>query len=226
MNQFLKAITRPEINIIAEIKYSSPSHGPFLCQRPAVEVAKIYRENGAAAISILTDKERFQGDLKYLKEVSETDDCLPLLRKDFIREPHQIGETLENGASAYLLIVRDLTPDQLVALMELGAQEGLLPLVEVHSPFELETAIKCGARVIGVNNRDLGTFKVDIETAFKIARLLEGEPGYTLVAESGIKERSQISELRDAGYSGFLIGSVFMDSEDPGAKLRELRGES
>ncbi len=226
MNRFLEAITRSGINIIAEIKYSSPSHGPFLCQRPATEIAKIYRENGAAAISILTEKERFQGDLKFLKEVSATDDCLPLLRKDFIKRPEQIQEALENGASAYLLIVRDLKPAHLASLMEAGSEKGLLPLVEIHNQFELETAMKQGARVIGVNNRDLGTFNVDINTSFQIARLLEGENGYTLVAESGIKERSQIVELRDAGYSGFLIGSVFMDSEDPGGKLRELRGEA
>lgn len=225
MNRFLEAITRPGTNIIAEIKYSSPSHGPFLCQRPAAEIAKIYKENGAAAISVLTDMERFSGDLKYLREVFETEDCLPLLRKDFITRPEQIRETLESGASAYLLIVRDLKPDQLSSLMELGAEEGLLPLVEVHSPFELETALEQGVRVIGVNNRDLGSFKVDINTSFNIARLLEGETGYTLVAESGIRERSQIAELKDAGYSAFLIGSVFMDSEDPGGKLRELRGE-
>ena len=224
MNRFLQAITQPGINIIAEIKYSSPSHGPFLCQRPAPEIAQIYKENGAAAISVLTDRERFRGDIKYLKEVADTEDCLPLLRKDFIKTPEQVREARENGASAFLLIVRDLRPDLMRQLIDLGVEEGLLPLVEVHNAFELETAIEQGVRVIGVNNRDLGTFNVDINTSFKIARLLEGEAGYTLVAESGIKERSEIVELKDAGYSAFLIGSVFMDAEDPGCRLRELRG--
>jgi indole-3-glycerol phosphate synthase len=102
---------------------------------------------------------------------------------------------------------------------------GLEPLVEIHDPFELETAMRCGARLIGVNNRDLRTFEVKLDTSFRIARLLEKETGYILVAESGIKERSVILELQDAGYHAFLIGSVFMDSDDPGKKLRELRGE-
>ncbi len=127
MNRFLQAITQPGINIIAEIKYSSPSHGPFLCQRPAPEIAKIYKENGAAAISVLTDRERFRGDIKYLKEVADTEDCLPLLRKDFIKTPEQVREARENGASAFLLIVRDLRPDLMRQLIDARSGRGPPP---------------------------------------------------------------------------------------------------
>jgi len=226
MSRFRDALTKPGTNIIAEIKYSSPSHGPFACQRPADDMAKIYRDHGAAAISVLTEEPRFNGKLEYLRKASEVEDCPPLLRKDFIRTREQVKEAADYGASAFLLIVRDLPPSLLSELLHFGEDLGLDPLVEIHDPFELETAIEQGGRLIGVNNRDLRTFKVDVSTSFEIAKRMEKESRYTMVAESGIKDRSLILELQDAGYSGFLIGSVFMDSKDPGKKLLELRGES
>lgn len=226
MPRFKDALTKPGTNIIAEIKYSSPSHGPFACKRPADDVARIYRDHGAAAISVLTDEARFNGKLEYLRKASEIEDCPPLLRKDFIRTREQVKEAADNAASAFLLIVRDLTPGSLSDLMHYGEDRDLDPLVEIHDPFELETAMAHGARLIGVNNRDLGTFEVKVKTSFEIAKLMEKETGYTMVAESGIKDRSLILELQDAGYSAFLIGSVLMDAKDPGKKLLELRGES
>jgi len=226
MPRFKDALSKPGTNIIAEIKYSSPSHGPFVCQRPAADMAKIYRDHGAAAISVLTEEPRFNGKLAYLRQASEVEDCPPLLRKDFIREREQVKEAADYGASAFLLIMRDLAPGLLKDLAHYGEDRNLDPLVEIHDPFELETAMAQGVRLIGVNNRDLRTFEVKVKTSFEIAKLMEKETGYTLVAESGIKERSVILELQEAGYSAFLIGSVFMDSKDPGKKLLELRGES
>jgi indole-3-glycerol phosphate synthase len=226
MSRFQDALTKPGTNIIAEIKYSSPSHGPFACQRPAADVAKIYRDHGAAAISVLTEEPRFNGKLEYLRKAAEIEDCPPLLRKDFIRTSEQVEEAADNGAAAFLLIVRDLAPGLLNDLRHYGEDKGLEALVEIHDAFELETAMEQGARLIGVNNRDLRTFEVKVKTSFEIAKLMEKETSYTMVAESGIKDRSLILELQDAGYSGFLIGSVLMDSKDPAKKLLELRGES
>jgi indole-3-glycerol phosphate synthase len=226
MPRFKDALVKPGTNIIAEIKYSSPSHGPFACQRPAADVAKIYRDHGAAAISVLTDEPRFNGKLEYLRKASEIEDCPPLLRKDFIRTREQVKEAADNGGSAFLLIVRDLPPGLLHDLLHYGEDLDLDPLVEIHDPSELETAMGQGVRLIGVNNRDLRTFEVKVKTSFEIAKRMEKESGYTMVAESGIKDRALILELQDAGYSAFLIGSVFMDSKDPGKKLLELRGES
>jgi indole-3-glycerol phosphate synthase len=224
MNRFSHALAQPGVNIIAEIKYSSPSHGPFACQSPPAEIGRIYIENGAAAISVLTEKERFAGDLEYLRTVSQLPDCPPLLRKDFIKTAEQVKQACEAGASAYLLIVADLKPAQLHDLLAAGEEAGIEALVEIHEPCELDTVVREGARLVGVNNRNLRTFEVNVDVAFDMARRLEGEKGYVLVAESGIKDRSLILELRDAGYSAFLIGGALMDSSDPGRKLRELRG--
>lgn len=226
MNRFRAELTRPGTNIIAEIKYSSPSHGPFACKLPPAEIAAVYRDNGAAAISVLTEEPRFHGRLEYLGMVRDIENCPPVLRKDFIRTREQIKESIDYGAAALLLIVRDLTPVLLRELILLAEEQGLEPLVEVHDPFELETAMRQGAAVIGVNNRDLRTLEVKTDTSFQIARLMEKERACTLVAESGIKERSLILELQDAGYGAFLVGGVLMDSEDPGKILRELRGEA
>ncbi|HSR52580.1 MAG TPA: indole-3-glycerol phosphate synthase TrpC [Acidobacteriota bacterium] len=222
---FKKALQQDSVNIIAEIKYHSPSHGPFAIQWPPEDVARAYREGGAQAISVLTDQAFFKGDPEYLQRLSSDDGHLPLLRKDFILERYQIVQARIWGASAYLLITACLTPSELADLVACSDEYGIDALVEVHDLQELETAVEAGANLIGVNNRDLRTFQVDLDTSFKVARALEGEEGYLLVSESGINEHLQISELRNAGYSAFLVGSSLMDSEDPAAKLRLLRGE-
>jgi indole-3-glycerol phosphate synthase len=230
---FLSAITEPGVNIIAEIKYRSPSRGSFKSRLKPREVAAIYQEHGAAALSVLTDKSFFGGDLEFLAEVTGSPENeedrpirLPALCKDFIIDRYQIAEAARHGASAYLLIVSALARVQLTDLREYGADFGLDPLVEVHDAFELETAIEAGARLIGVNNRDLRSFQVNLDVSFDIAKRMERERGYTLVSESGISEHLQIAELRDAGFSAFLVGSVLMDADDPGRKLLELKGES
>lgn len=221
---FRSAITKEGINIIAEIKYRSPSHGSFTCQLPALELARIYSENGASAISVLTEKRYFSGDLHFLQEISEDLDEMPLLRKDFILDRYQVLESRVNGASACLFIVACLEENQLRELIACSADWALDAVVEIHSPRELEKAINSGASIIGVNNRDLRTFTVDLSTSFEIAKRMERETGYVLVSESGIQEHSQLLELQDAGFSAFLVGSILMDLPNPGKKLRELIG--
>lgn len=220
-----KALAQPGVNIIAEIKYRSPSRGEFACQLPCLGLAGIYSENGAAALSVLTEKKYFSGDLSFLQEIAQQKPELALLRKDFIVDRYQIVEARSSGASAYLLIVSCLEERQLQSLIQYGQEFQLDALVEIHDPFELETAIRGGARIIGVNNRNLRNFEVDLDTSFDIARRMEGETGYTLISESGIEHHSQIAELQDAGFQAFLVGSILMDSSDPGKKLRQLRGE-
>ena len=235
---FLEAIQRPAINVIAEIKYRSPSHGPFLLQDAPQEIASMYVNNGAAAISVLTDETFFGGSLEYLRmvadsvrsEVVQGEDndprqaALPLLCKDFIVSRYQIVEAALAGASAYLLIAACLSPEDLNVLLECGREHGMEALVEVHNLRELEMVVESEARVIGVNNRDLRSFEVNINTSFEIARRLEGEERFALVAESGISERSLIEELRDAGYDAFLVGTALMDSAEPARQLRDLVG--
>lgn len=219
---FEAALTRPQINVIAEIKYHSPSRGAFTCRRPPHEIGQLYLDNGAAAISILTEKHFFHGDLEFFRTVRDQETDLPLLRKDFIFDAYQLAEARAHGASAYLLIAACLSPGELQELIRAGRDFQLDALVEVHDAFELETAVESGARIIGVNNRDLRTFRVDLDTSFHLARLLEGETGFVLVSESGIREHVQLVELRDAGFDAFLVGSLLMDSSDPGAGLRNL----
>ena len=221
---FCGAITQPGIRIIAEIKYRSPSHGPFRCQQPPEEVGLAYQQNGAAAISVLTEKRYFDGDLKFLDLLHQKSSDLPLLRKDFIFDPYQVIEARVHGASAYLLIVACLSQSELQQLLQEGRECTLEALVEVHNPFELEAAVESGAHIIGVNNRNLKTFEVDLDTSFDIAKRLEGEQNFTLVSESGIREVEQIHDLQGAGFSAFLIGSSLMDTSDPGAALRALNG--
>ena len=239
------ALAGDSLHVIAELKYQSPSHGPFLCQDSPARVTRGYARGGAAALSILTDEAYFRGRLDFLDEVrdimerdwalsgdereSEEDRNepwrhrpLPLLRKDFILERYQVAEARAHAASAFLLIVACLSRGRLADLREYGNEFGLEALVEVHDLFELDTALESGARIIGVNNRNLKDFSVNLETSFQVARRLEGESSLTLVAESGLTTRSQLVELKDAGFSGFLIGTTFMETASPGDALAAL----
>ncbi|HUG44722.1 MAG TPA: indole-3-glycerol phosphate synthase TrpC [Acidobacteriota bacterium] len=238
---FRGAISRDDCNVIAEIKYQSPSHGPFLCQDPPEEIAESYVRAGAAAISVLTDAKHFHGSLEHLRRVrarldeipgahtaegagltEEAFSQTPLLRKDFILDPVQVDEARSFGASAFLLIAACLSADELSSLRGHGEELGMDALVEVHDLFELDAAIESGASIIGVNNRNLRSFEVDLRTSFDMARRMEGESGYLLVAESGISEPSQLGELRDAGFCAFLLGTILMNSASPGRRLSEL----
>ena len=222
---FDTALRGDGLNIIAEVKYRSPSRGPFPCQLEPVEVARQYRDSGAVALSVVTEKTYFAGEPAYLKDIRREFSELPLLRKDFLFDAYQVIESRAWGASAILAIVACLERSQLAGLLSSAGEFQLGVLVEVHDPWELEIAIDEGAGIIGVNNRNLNDFRIDLSTSFDIARRLEGEDGYLLIAESGLSERDQLVELREAGFSGFLIGSHFMNSQEPGKALRELLAE-
>ena len=207
--------------IIAEIKRASPSKGELAMGRDPVELARIYQENGAAAISVLTETAYFHGDPDFIKQMRPVIE-VPILRKDFILEPIQVYETAALGADALLLIVSLLELGKLRALLLLTRSLGMEALVEVHTKKEMETALAAGARVIGINSRDLNTFKMYPDRALELAPLAPRE--VTLVAASGLNTRADIERLEAAGIKGFLIGETLVTSGDPGAKLREFIG--
>ena len=214
------ALNNDKVNIVAEFKRASPSKGPI---RPAAEAAQIaheYEANGAAAVSVLTEEGRFQGSLDDLRAVRAAV-SVPVLRKDFIFDEYQLYETAAAGADAVLLIVAALDDQALGSLRRLAENElGLDVLVEVHSGDELQRALACGATLIGVNNRDLRTFDVSIETSINMAQDLPA--GVTAISESGLRSADELKRLHLAGYKGFLIGESLMREESPGEALRQL----
>jgi indole-3-glycerol phosphate synthase len=207
--------------IIAEIKRASPSKGDLALGRDPVELALIYQDNGAAAVSVLTEPHYFKGDPEFIRRMRPVIQ-LPILRKDFILEPIQVYETAALGADALLLIVTMLDLGQLRALLLLSRSLGLEALVEVHTAAEMETALSAGARLIVINSRNLHTFEMFPDRALELAPL--APPGVTLVAASGIKTRADLEPLLAAGIRAFLIGETLVTTPDPGAALREFLG--
>ncbi len=208
-------------NIIAEIKRASPSRGIIKADLDAAGYAMAYERGGAAAISVLTDKSFFQARPDDFPTVRASS-TLPILRKDFIISGYQVYETAAMGANAVLLIVRALHVELLRDLITLSGELGLDALVEVHSERELEKASKAGARLIGINNRDLASFQTDIRISIAVARHLE--VGQVAVSESGIHGKSDIESLLDVGIWNFLIGESLVCSADPEGFLGELLG--
>ncbi|MDP3181918.1 MAG: indole-3-glycerol phosphate synthase TrpC [Desulfobaccales bacterium] len=208
--------------IIAEVKRASPSKGEFGLKWDPVELATIYQENGAAAISVLTETVFFKGDPDSIRRMRPVI-RLPILRKDFILEPIQVYETAALGADALLLIVSLLQLGKLKALLLLTRSLGLEALVEVHTKEEMETALAAGSRLIGINSRDLHTFKMYPNRPLELAPL--APVGVTLVAASGLNTRADLERLVAAGVKAFLIGETLVTAGDPGRKLRELLGE-
>lgn len=208
------------VNIIAEIKRASPSRGAIRADLNLDAFARAYTRGGAAAISVLTDR-HFQGDPHDLGRVRAASE-LPLLRKDFIISTYQIYEAVVLGADAVLLIVRALSPELLRTCLELCRELELGALVEVHDETELEVATRTGARLIGINNRDLQTFQTDLATSERLNRYLE--PGQVAVAESGIRSRTDIERLQAAGIWNFLIGESLVRAASPEDLLKTLRG--
>jgi indole-3-glycerol phosphate synthase len=206
--------------IIAEIKKASPSAGLIRADFDPVAIATTYAQHGAAAISILTDRKFFQGDLAYLSAVRQAVP-LPLLRKDFVVDPYQLYEARVAGADAVLLIAAALDVPELIDLAGLSFELGLEPLVEVHTAAELEKALECSGRVIGINNRNLHTFHTDVATT--VALLPHIPEGYLVVSESGLRDRATITQLEAHGVAAFLIGESLMREADMGAKLDALR---
>jgi indole-3-glycerol phosphate synthase len=206
--------------LIAEVKKASPSAGIICPDFDPVRIAREYEAAGAACLSVLTDEKFFQGSLRDLKEVRAAV-SLPLLRKDFIIDERQIWESITHGADAILLIVRILTHEELKHLHDLAIGAGLSVLVEVHDEAELDRALAIGARLIGVNNRDLDTFKVDLGTTERLAAKLA--PDKLLVAESGIHSRADAARVAKAGARAILVGEALMKNPAGiAAKVSEL----
>lgn len=204
------------VRIIAEIKKASPSAGVLAPTLDVAAVGRAYRDAGACAISVVTEETFFQGSVGWVKEAL-TASGLPILRKDFLFDSYQIAETRAAGASAVLFIVAMLEPEELRHLLEVAAGYGLDALVEVHDEGELEEALAAGATIIGVNNRNLKTFEVDLETSLRLGARMPDS--VLFVAESGIRERADLERLREAGAHAFLIGESLIRSEDPGRAL-------
>jgi indole-3-glycerol phosphate synthase len=219
----LEIKSKGAIAIIAELKKASPSRGLIRTDFNPEKLAVELEAAGASALSVLTDEEFFQGSLENLRRASASTQ-LPCLRKDFIVDGFQLLEARANSADAILLIVAALAPKELVALARRAAELGLDVLCEVHDETELKTALDAGCDLIGVNNRDLKTFKVDLETALRLAELIPKD--VFSVAESGIHTGADISRLRAAGFKAFLIGESLMKAENPGDALRKLLAQA
>ena len=209
--------------IIAEIKRASPSKGELAMDLDPVDLARTYEANGAAAISVLTERAFFHGSPEFLQEI-KLEVSVPVLRKDFILEPIQVYESAALGADALLLLANILDLGQIRALMLLARSLGMEALVEVHTSKEMETALAAGADLIGINHRDLVTFQMDMNRALELAPL--APPGVTLVAASGLKTAADLATLEWGGIKAFLIGETLVTSGDPGAKLREFVGQA
>jgi len=218
-NRFVQGLRREGINVIAEIKRRSPSKGVIRESFDAVSIARNYTENGAAAISCLTEEDFFDGSLDTLRAVRRAS-SLPLLRKDFIFDVYQVYEALHAGADAILLIAAMLEGDQFNDLMQEAYALGLDVLVEIHDRDEMEKVLRYDVQLLGINNRNLRTFETTLETSIALAAELP--KSLTLVSESGIRTREDIDRLRAAGFHAFLIGEELMRSEDEGAALRAL----
>ena len=213
------AQTAEKLAVIAEIKKASPSAGVIAKTFEPIEIAKNYERTGANAISVLTDSKFFQGSLEHLRNVRNAV-SLPLLRKDFIWDRVQIAESAANGADAILLIVAALTQDQLVRLLKDAQEFRLDALVEVHSVDELQRALEAGAEIIGINNRDLATFDVDLAVTEKLCRDVPDE--IILVSESGIKTSQDVARLRACGADAVLVGEALMRGEISIEQLRAV----
>jgi indole-3-glycerol phosphate synthase len=210
------------VRIIAEVKKASPSRGIICRDFNPVKIATVYAENGAAAISVLTESRYFKGSLEHLNHIKSAlgDMHPPLLRKDFIFDPYQVYESRAYGADAILLIVAILKPGELQALLELSHHLHMRCLVETHDADEINIALKSGARIIGINNRNLQTFTADINTTARLRPLIPKDR--IVVSESGIKTRDDMKKLRSWDVSAALVGETLLSSPDIALKMKEL----
>lgn len=219
---WLEDAAHPVPALIAEIKFASPSKGILTDRRDPVRMARIYQENGASAISVLTDERYFKGSLDFLLQVAGATPRLPVLRKDFICDEYQVFEARAAGADAVLLIVAGLELGQLIELHEQIVQLGMTALVEVHSRHELDIALRLDPALVGINNRDLRTFEVSLETTLRLRPYVPDH--ICLAAESGIQTYQDACSLANAGVDAMLVGEALVTARDTGAKIRELLG--
>ena len=221
-HSFYQALKKEGMSYICEVKKASPSKGLIAPAFPYLEIAKEYQEAGAAAISCLTEPFYFQGSDRYLQEITAAVD-IPVLRKDFTVDEYMIFQAAAYGAAAVLLICAILTDEQLKEYRELAEELGMDALVEAHDEEEAERALKSGARIIGVNNRDLKTFQVDMQNSIRLRKL--APENVVFVSESGIKTSDDIRKLYDNQVDAVLIGETLMRSQDKKAALEELNGK-
>ncbi len=219
---FARALKGDRIRLIAEVKKASPSRGLLSTDFDPAALARTYARNGAAAISVLTEVPHFQGAIEHLEVVRSAIDItpLPILRKDFIFDPYQLYEARACRADALLLIVAILDKEQLKSLLEETHHLGMEALVEVHNEIEVESALEAGAKVIGINNRDLSTFHTDISTTQKLRPLIPRDK--LVVSESGINSRQDVARLREWSVDAILVGEALVTAKDIAAKVREL----
>lgn len=221
VKDFAGALSGNAVALIAEIKSASPSQGEIRAQVHPVQIAKAFEANGASAISVLTDRKYFHGDLNSLKGARVGSD-LPLLRKDFIVDEYQVFESRALQADALLLIVRVLDDSQLRDLLLLTESLGMSGLVEIHDEYELDRAMKAGPNIVGINNRNLDDFTVNLATTERLAPLIPA--GITRVCESGIRSRLDVERAAAAGADAVLVGEALMRSLDIGSLARDLSG--
>ena len=220
---FAAALRGDGVKLIAEVKKASPSRGLLCPDFDPVALAKTYAENGASAISVITEVPHFQGSLDYLSAIKAeltNRRSIPVLRKDFLFDPYHIYEARAYGADALLLIVAILDDTQIKELLDLSHELGMKCLVEVHDEKEVARALKSGAEVIGINNRDLRSFEVDLETTRRLRALIPSDR--IVVSESGIRDGGDISKLREWRVNAALIGEALVTARDVAAKVREL----
>ncbi|MGD9570869.1 MAG: indole-3-glycerol phosphate synthase TrpC [Thermoleophilia bacterium] len=218
---FSEALIDEGISLIAEMKRASPSKGPIRPDATVTDIVTAYQSAGARAVSVLTEPEWFKGSLDDLVEARAACE-LPLLRKDFVVEEYQLLEARAAGADAVLLIVAALEAERLAELIAAASDLGMDSLVEVHDEEEVETAVEAGAEVIGINNRDLHSLEVDMETTFRL--LADVPAGTVVVAESGITHAEDVERLETAGVDAILVGEALMRADDTARAVRELLG--
>ena len=231
---FTAALKGDGVRLIAEVKKASPSRGVICPNFDPIELARTYAHSGASAISVLTEKRYFGGSLEHLSAISQEmerlraggaeidrkERIIPVLRKDFIFDPYQVYESKAYGAAALLLIVTILSDNQLTELLTLSHELGMKCLVEVHNEAEIERAIMSGAQIIGINNRDLKTFAIDLETTRRLRPLIPQDR--IVVSESGIKDRGDVEKLQQWGVDAMLVGEALVTAGDVAEKVREL----
>jgi indole-3-glycerol phosphate synthase len=216
---FAGALARDKVNVIAEIKKASPSAGVLRRDFGPAALARGFEVAGAAALSVLTEEENFQGALAHLRDARAAVG-LPVLRKDFIVDAWQVWEARAANADSFLLIAAALDNETLAELLALGRELGMEPLVEVHTADELERVLAAGARIVGVNNRNLHTLEVRVETSLELVEIIPQD--CIVVSESGLRSAEDLRKLRSAGFDAFLIGESLMREADPGGALQRL----
>src|ERR671932_1217916 len=228
---FAAALRHPSrLGLIAEIKKQSPSKGLLADHFDPLRLARIYAEHGADAISVLTDARFFGGSLEHLKAIRADQEssglAVPLLRKDFPIDPYQVYEARAYGADAVLIIVAAVDAPMVSTLLETTRESGMEALVEVHTEAELQIALHAGAELIGINNRDLRPFDVDVQTTDRLLKALPPGPRPVMVSLSGVRDTAALSHLRGVGADAILVGEAIMTAPDPAAKVRELSGRT